>query len=312
MDESNFRRATVAHNLALAGELLRIDAAFRQANVPFLTWKGPVLAHLLYGALTQRPFHDLDLLFHSADLPRARAVLNSVGYTAVLALTPAQQRSFLRHHHEQVFASDAGFIVEVHWQVVQRQFAVEYPIAQLFHRAQRVEFQGRELLHPGPEDTVVLAALHAAKHLWVHSDLLRDLGAAVPLVRDWARVWAIAQSAHVQRYLSCGLLLSTRLGHTRLPSAVEARACADKTAARFADACAERHASGIVNGNGWWGYAGRERVRDRARMFARTFFTPTFNDWSDRQIPDRWHFLYYVTRQARLLRGVFASVAQTT
>jgi hypothetical protein len=304
MEDSDLRRATVAHNLALAGELLRIDAAFRRANIPFLAWKGPVLAHLLYGEFTQRRFHDLDVLLNSADLPRARAVLHGLGYHAALALTPAQQRSFLRHHHEQVLTGSAGIIVELHWQVVQRQFAVEYPVEQLFQRAQRVAFQGRELLHPGPDDTVVLAALHAAKHLWVQRDLLRDLGAAATLVRDWTRVWAIAQSAHVQRYLACGLLLAAQLSHARLSSAVESRVRADRSALRLADACARQHTRATVCADWWWGYAGRERKRDRARMFARTLFTPTFNDWSDRQIPDRWHFLYYFASGASAAQRV--------
>lgn len=312
MNESDARRATVAHNLALAGELLRIDAAFQQARIPFLTWKGPVLAQLLYGQFTDRRFHDLDLLLLPDDLPRARAALRSLRYETGLALTPAQQRSFLRHHHEQVFTRPPAFVVELHWQIVQRQFAVDYPVAQVFQRAQRVQFQGRELLHAGPEDTVVLCALHAAKHLWVFPDLLRDLGAAVTLVRDWSLTWEIAGAAHVQRYLACGLLLAARLGHAQLPVEAATRARQDKVAVRLADAQAEQHAHDTVFGDWFAGFAGRERLRDRARMFLRTLFTPTLNDWSDRRFSDRWYFLYYFTRQARLLRGAVARVAHTS
>ena len=309
MNESETRRATIAHNLALAGELLRIDVAFQQARIPFLTWKGPVLAQLLYGDFTQRRFHDLDLLLHSNDLPRAQAALHHLEYKTGLVLTPAQQRSFLRHHHEQVFARSPGFVVELHWQIVQRQFAVNYPVAQVFQRAQRVQFQGRELLHAGPEDTVVLCALHAAKHLWAYPDLQRDLGAAVALVRDWTLAWEIARSAHVQRYLAGSLLLAARLGHTRLPEQVQARAEQDKGAVRLAADVAQRD---TASRNRFVGFTGRERLRDRARMFVRTLFTPTLNDWSERRISDRWYFLYYVTRQARLLRGAFAKAAPTS
>ena len=44
MTKQDDRRATIAHNLAFAGELLRINAALNAARVSFLTWKGPVLA----------------------------------------------------------------------------------------------------------------------------------------------------------------------------------------------------------------------------------------------------------------------------
>jgi hypothetical protein len=310
MNETD-RRATIAHNLALAGELLRINAALGAERVPFLTWKGPVLAQLLYGHFSQRPFHDLDLLLLPEHLPRAGEVLNQLGYTTGLALTPAQQRSFLRHHHEQVFTRATNFIVELHWQIVQRQFAVDYPVAHVFQRAQRVSFQGTGLLHAGPEDTIVLCALHAAKHLWAYPDLLRDLGAAVAHVQDWRLAWQIAHAAHVQRYLACGLLLAERLAYAQLPDNVAQRARQDRSAVRLAHACAARHGHG-GSGNRLAGLAGRERLRDRARMFARTLFTPTLNDWSDRRISDRWYFLYYFTRQARLLRGVVSRVARTS
>ena len=298
----------VAHNLALAAELITLDDAFEAAGLRLVAWKGPVQSHLLHGNFTQRRFHDLDLLLRPADLAKAKAVLEAHGYDSGLHLTPAQLRAFLRHHHEQAFLRDRDYVVELHWQIVQRQFAVDYPIEGILERVQRVSFQGREVLHPGPEDTLVLAALHAAKHAWLHADLLLDLGRAVGLVQDWGFAWQLAESAHVQRYLSCGLLLSELLGYVQLPDAIKQRALRDPAAATLAARLRANTGSAIPLST----IRGRERWSDRARMFVRTLVTPTINDWSAQEISDRWFFLYYFTRQGRLLRRVVSSVARTT
>jgi hypothetical protein len=295
----------VAHNLALAAELIALDESFQDAGIRLAAWKGPLQSQLLHGHFTQRRFHDLDLLLRPSDLDKATALLGSLGYKSGLSLTPAQQRAFLRDHHEQAFVRDPDYVVELHWQIVQRQFAVDYPLDGILVRLQRVSFYGRELLHPGPEDTLVLTAVHAAKHAWLHADLLNDLGRAVALVQDWALVSHLAESAHVQRYLSCGLLLSELLGYVQLPEHIKQRALRDPVAVTLAARLRANKASAMST------IRGRERWSDRARMIVRTAMTPTINDWSAQKISDRWFFLYYFTRQGRLLRRVVSSVART-
>ncbi len=98
--------ATMLRNTALADELLRVLAAFRQAGVAALPVKGLVLAETLYGSLALRPLGDLDVLVRPADLPRARAALGALGFAQ--ADEPGYENAYHPYHDPPYYRRAAG------------------------------------------------------------------------------------------------------------------------------------------------------------------------------------------------------------
>ena len=74
-------RDITRQNLIWLQEWQHLLQLLDEAAIPVISFKGPALALTAYGDLTLREFHDLDLLVHPADVPRARDVLLRTGYT---------------------------------------------------------------------------------------------------------------------------------------------------------------------------------------------------------------------------------------
>src|SRR5262249_42701587 len=70
-----FNKANVQKNLLFTGELLRLFGLFQQNAILIATFKGPVLAHSVYGHISLREFSDLDILVREADLSKAEDIL---------------------------------------------------------------------------------------------------------------------------------------------------------------------------------------------------------------------------------------------
>ena len=70
----------VQRNMLFVQELLHLVALLREASIPVVPYKGPLLAHALYDDLAQRQMWDLDLLVKEADLARAKRLLLDDGY----------------------------------------------------------------------------------------------------------------------------------------------------------------------------------------------------------------------------------------
>ena len=75
----HYRENALRHLLRIA-DLRKIDALLRAEGIRYLLLKGPVLAATVYPAPAARTMLDVDLLMSQADMPRAMAVLGTLGY----------------------------------------------------------------------------------------------------------------------------------------------------------------------------------------------------------------------------------------
>ena len=85
LELTHFNKANAQKNLRLTGELLRLLDLFQQNAIPIAAFKGPVLAHSVYGHISLREFSDLDVIVHEADLSKAEDILIARGYQADFA-----------------------------------------------------------------------------------------------------------------------------------------------------------------------------------------------------------------------------------
>src|SRR5580698_6826057 len=114
-------RATVGRNLVLVSELVRILRLFAAENIQALPFKGPVTAMAAYGDCFLRSYSDLDILLDEKDLARARDLLAQSGYAPAVALTPREEKAYLRAECAlQLRDLDRGFVVELHWRFNER------------------------------------------------------------------------------------------------------------------------------------------------------------------------------------------------
>lgn len=297
-------------NRFLAVELRRVLALFADAGIPAITYKGPTLALAAYGNLALRRFADLDLLLKKQDVLRAKALLVEKSYRPRFDFTTSEESAFLESQYELILDRDRGRIsVELHWEVMPKEFAFRLDQERLWQSAERVSLEGATVLTPAPEDLLLILCAHGTKHLWERLGWVVDVAELVGARRGlrWAAVLEGACRARSERMLLLGLSLAHDLLGAALPEDIRGRVRRDASvralAARVWRWQLGREAihPGLVESQVFYLKA-RERLADRLRYVVRRFAVPTIEDWRWRRLPGWLFALYYVLRPIRLAR----------
>lgn len=196
---------SVVRHMRLTQELHRLAPLLDGLDVPWLSFKGPVLSEAIYERPDQRSYGDLDVLVAARDLERVLDALHEGGAHLfsenwhVLARTERAQLSVVTHH---------GLPLDLHWNLfnnpgVRRAFPV--PSAELLQRRAQVQVGGRTVWGLNPADTLVHLAAHGALS---GADLLVwtvDLHMAAARVKDWEDVVRTARRYGL--HLVCAVML---------------------------------------------------------------------------------------------------------
>ena len=298
-------------NLFLTGELLRLLDLFEAQGIPIVPYKGPALAASVYGNLALRHIHDLDILVHRQDVPRAKELLVSSGYRPEYKLTRAQEAAFLQYECEHPFTrGDGAGIVDLHWEIMPRYLSFPLDTQGLWRRLEPVSLGGKTVLTLSAEDLLLILCVHGSKHLWRRLAWIRDVAGLVQVDRgmDWERVTRQADTLGGSRMLSLGLLLARDLLESALPEGILQRAQGDPVAEALAADVRERLFREVDDRPDLFEESifhpfrlrMRERLRDRVRYCIRTAMTPGVADWESLSLPPVFSPLYYVLRPLRL------------
>jgi hypothetical protein len=106
----------MARMLAVRAQLGELVEAYRDAGIEVTLLKGA--AFLATGLRQLRPFTDLDLLVRTADIERARAVMQSLAYASDTELAIED------HHHLPPFTRRGAVAVELHVRTLNRGLAL--------------------------------------------------------------------------------------------------------------------------------------------------------------------------------------------
>lgn len=151
-----------AHQLRIVEGLRWFGALMDAEGIPWLTFKGPVVAQLLYRPVVLRTFQDLDLLVHRADFRRAIVALEREGG----ALLDRNWKLIGREGRAQLHvALPLETEADVHWHVLNRhtiRSSFTLDIQGAFERARTVEVEGIAAPTFDAVDTIVHLAVHAA------------------------------------------------------------------------------------------------------------------------------------------------------
>lgn len=298
-----------AFGVLFTGELLRLLAALEDRGVEALPFKGPAMAQALYGHLALRQFCDLDILVRERDVWRASAVLEAQGFAADTAVPDGRRAGLLRQDYVRLFRRDGGrTIVELHWAVAPRAFAVRFDGDAVWSRLTSMTLQGRTVRMPAAEDLLLMLCVHGSRHNW---DKLEHVATIAELVRrhpalDWPAVWQRAEAMHCHRMVAFALLLAH--GVCDAPLAPEAAvawrsrplrqmARAIVGEARVVDAPA------LTLGRRTARYLRlKDSYSDRAWAVAREFTTSTPDDWALVDLPGPLSVAYPLVRALRVAR----------
>ena len=297
----------IARGLFLCGELVKITDAFAASSLPFVPFKGPVLARQLLGQTTSREFADLDLLIRRADLPAAAAVLGELGYRPETP-PPARHRRLWERWQNELMYTRPGTpgCVELHWQIAPPFLPLTVDVGQLIETAVPAPFENRTIRQLPPPSLLVLLCVHGARHAWNALGWLADVAALIRTfpAADWDAADHTARSWHARRMLALGLQLVTAIPGVVLPPPAVALAGAAPPAP-----VAERIRAGWLAGQPL--PPRRELYRsfavcldsaaDRARLYARLVCQPTAADLQWVSLPEWLGWLYPAVRPLRLL-----------
>ncbi len=196
--ERQYHQSLRDHLRTLA-DLAHIAPVLDGLGMPWLVFKGPVLAETVYARPDLRSYTDLDVVVPSTALGTVLDALEAAG----AALVDRNWRLLEERMFGQVLLSlPHGTPLDLHWHLVhdvilRRRFRV--PVADVLARARRLRVGGVVVPVPDPVDSVLFLALHACLAGGHRLVWLKDLEQAVRSVAPFwddvvsrGRAWDVA------------------------------------------------------------------------------------------------------------------------
>jgi hypothetical protein len=317
-DLQRLYRALNRRNLRLIAALLKIIELFASHDIPAIPYKGPVLAAVAYGDIALRHFVDLDLLVPKKDLRLVKELLTREGYRLSEALTPQQERFYLRYTCEFTFEHPQKPMLDIHWRLAADYLGGGPDPDMMFRRRVPVSLEGKPVSSLAPEDMLLMLSLSSALDQWTTLGLVCDVARLVEARNswDWPGLMARAGDLGMRRMLLLGLYLAHKLLAAPVPGEVAAQAEADPAVLALYQKVRERQLAQRIEDPGflemaWFELRVRERIRDRFTYFWVRATVPTVEDWGWVRLPDSFFWLYFFLRPLRLLvHGVLRPTLQ--
>jgi len=197
--------AIEAHGAFMLAELARIAAAFEEARIPLLAFKGPVLSQQLYGHPGLRSFSDLDVIVSPRDADAGERLVRKLGYRDAEPLGDAERMTNRRFAGESLFTNDGnGVLLDFHTLFSNQQFPIRLAFDDVWER--RTSVAGIPTF--SDVDLVLLTCSHAAKHLWHKLEYLAQIAALARMPIDWREVERRAREARVWRQVALSFALA--------------------------------------------------------------------------------------------------------
>jgi hypothetical protein len=168
-------RTETLQNLFLEAELQRVLRAFHEADIAIVLFKGPALAYTVYPQPQQRTYHDLDMLIHEDDLPRARDLLADMGYTFYEEFRSNVTNGRRRGYNFTLKPADSWLevLIELHTAPHDSDIGMDFDVVALWASAQPIMVLGAPALTMHPVDHLLYLCWHYRFHsfsrlLWLY------------------------------------------------------------------------------------------------------------------------------------------------
>lgn len=290
-------------------ELLDLLNLFEAHGIPALPFKGPVLAHTVYGDVSLREFVDLDIFVQRRNVLRAKDLLISRGYLPLTHLNGTREADYVKLHiHHDFVDPDDKVLVELHWALTRWHYCSPIDPERVWGRLVHVSLDGKKVLNLSPADLFLVLCVHAARHRWCQLQWICDIAELVRVNyhMDWGELMELARTLGSQRVLFLGLYLASDLLGAELPEEVSGKIQSDPLVKVLAAQVYERLFSERDGAPGFFEnplfqLRLKERLRDKVRYIVRSAAVPSHEDWEYLPLPTGLSCLYYLSRPFRLL-----------
>lgn len=185
----NYKRNSF-RNIALSGEILRVNQALKDNEINTVVLKGIPLALNLYDDISMRPSGDIDLLIDPSDFVAAENVLIQLNYQRVFPnkSVPVEKYKYFFNigHHFYYINLERGINIELHWK------ASDYKIEGLLFlqefETEDIDVWGYPVSTFSNEDLLIYLIMHGSHHMWSRLRWLVDVGILLQKKINWERL----------------------------------------------------------------------------------------------------------------------------
>lgn len=208
------------NNMRMSAELLKLSKQFDDQGINVLALKGPALAMIAYGDITQRHFSDLDLLVKRADFRKIADIMHSLGYIPRFPIETysGDKVLFEMNNDCPFYDTTRGLAVEVHWDFF-RKLALPTEKFLPWKNTQTVRLSGHPCTTLSHETHLLYHALHGSKHVWERLGWIVDIDRyirAVPSL-NWDQMVLMARDLGALKMFLLGISLAEHYFQTPLP-----------------------------------------------------------------------------------------------
>jgi Uncharacterised nucleotidyltransferase len=294
--------ASVARNLFLTQELIKLLRFFESQGIQVIPYKGPVLAAVAYREPVLRSFGDLDIFVHKWDYYlRIGDLLTSRGW----------RRGSDWWWEKESYDPSSGVTLDVHEGITPKEMPFRFDFYRAWKRCVTVCISGTYVRTFAPADLLIILCVQMAKDVAFNMIRLSKICDIAELVRnyenmDWEWVFREAKSLGALGMLHIGLRAATDLLGIAVPKDILEKSRNGRDLDSLVVHVKECTLSGGTNtysrpellNASRFNYELRERVRDRLSYIY--FVTPHFDDFSFVRLPRAFSSLYYIVKPVRL------------
>jgi hypothetical protein len=212
----------------------RFTEAFQKEGILAMPFKGPVLAHMLFGDLGERHSSDLDILIRDPDIQRIIRLAGEEGFELLYpkkGLSARQWRYYLKYKKDiGLVHRESGILVELHHGFENYLGLTSAHMDRFVRETETVRIGDLRFTTMNRHMTFLYLVMHGGVHQYRRLFWLRDVATALEKWElDHGSVLADARNMGIGRLLGISLMLAGELFGTGIPE--EYRAYLDRNSA---------------------------------------------------------------------------------
>lgn len=286
-------------------ELISTINILKDNDINAITFKGPALAHQLYGDGLSRFSRDLDFLVKKEDMARTLDVLEKNGYTFQKKKQSAKiENAYLEYNGQYLlFSPEHKIAVEPHITFGPSNIPIHVNYNSLFNYQQTISIKNNQIPIFQEEIVFLILCYHGTKEKWHRIKWIIDISYFLnkypnvnwDFILEEAQKWGILRSIHLALYLSKKIFNST------IPSSISDRIKMDSSlnylVSKVNDDFENLNGtkSSIFNYSHFI-FLSREKNIDKITYLFRSFFTPRDIHYNIVDLPNQFFFLYYIIK----------------
>lgn len=213
--------ANAKKNLLLTGELVKVMKLLDENGINAVTYKGPVLAHSIYGNIAYRQFGDIDILTDKKGALKSKDIIFSEGYELCRPFK-VDDSTYMKLESEYIFTNkENGSKIEINWNFEGKfLYFADNPMF-LFDNLKEFNINQCKIRSFSPVNQLLMLSIHAAKHNWNRLSWICDIAHLIQSEEiEWVITLENAEKLGVKRILMINLFLAQDLFGIKLPKQI--------------------------------------------------------------------------------------------